>query len=172
MAEQGTKQENLGVHEAVAEKTLFNWSAPARPFKRQSREFYVTAASVAVLFGLILFLIDGIMPVLLIIAFCFLFYVLYNVEPEKLEYSITNYGIRIATSLIPWESLGRFWFSSRMGSSVLVLERNGIIGRIELVYDKKDEKTLENHLKKYLLNEEIQPNFLDKSTNWVASKIQ
>ena len=171
-AQVGEDKKDIGVHEAIAEKTLFSWKAPARPFKRQSREFYVTAVSIAVLVGLILFLIDGIMPVLLIVAFCFLFYVLYNVEPEKLEYKITTLGIRISESLIPWEDLGRFWFSERMGSKVLVLERSGIIGRIELVYSKKNEKEIEKDLKKYLLNEEAAPNILDKSSSWVANKIQ
>src|SRR5690606_14974424 len=90
------------------EKVLFTWTAVARPFKRQSREFYVTALSIAVLFGLILFLIDGIMPVLLIVAFCFLFYVLHNVEPENAEYKITTFGIRVADRLTVWDDIVRF----------------------------------------------------------------
>lgn len=154
------------------EKTLFSWSAQARPFKRQTKEFYVTAASIAVLFGLILFLIDGIMPVLLIVAFCFLFYVLHNVEPDKSEYKITTFGIRIAGGLTTWEKIGRFWFSERMGSDVLVLETSGLVGRVELVIDKKDKETIQKMLKKYLLHEEAEAGFLDKSANWVAGKIQ
>ena len=166
------KDQDVGVHDQVAEKTLFEWTAQERPFKKQSREFYITAASIAVLLGLILFLIDGIMPVLLIAGFCFLFYVLYNVEPGKATYRLTNYGIRIADSLTIWENLGRFWFASRMGSDVIVLEKAGLIGRIELVYDIKDKDKLEKILKKYLLNEEAAPTILDKSANWVAGKIQ
>lgn len=166
------KERETGVHDAIAEKTLFSWVAQARPFRRKSREFYITAVSVAVLFGLILFLIDGIMPVLLIVGFGFLFYVLSTVEPEKMEYSITSYGIRIGNSLTPWENLGRFWFSERLGSDVLVLETGGLIGRIELVYDKKDKEKLEKILKKYMLHEEATPTFLDKTANWVAGKIQ
>ena len=166
------KEKEVSVHDAIAEKTFFEWSAQSRPFKRKTKEFYVTAASIAVLFGLILFLIDGIMPVLLIVGFGFLFYVLHSVEPEQVEYKITNYGIRIANSLTPWENIGRFWFSERLGSDVLVLETGGLIGRIELVYAKKDREKLEKTLKKYLLLEEAAPNFLDKSANWVAGKIQ
>jgi len=154
------------------EKTIFVWTAAARPFKRQSREFYVTAVSIAVLFGLILFLIDGIMPIVLIVAFGFLFYVLYNVEPEKIEYKITTFGIRIAGSLNPWDNVARFWFSERMNSQVLVLETGGIIGRIELVINPKDKPVLEKALKKYILHEEAPSSLLDKSANWVAGKIQ
>lgn len=154
------------------EKVLFSWTASARPFKRQSREFYVTALSIAVLFGLILFLIDGIMPVLLIVAFCFLFYVLHNVEPERAEYKITTFGVRVADRLTIWDDILRFWFSERMGSSVLVLETAGLIGRFELVIDKKDKDTVEKHLKKYVIHEESTPNILDKSANWVSGKLQ
>ncbi len=154
------------------EKELFTWSAPSRPFKRQSREFYITALSVAVLFGLILYFIDGIMPVLLIVAFGFLFYVLSTIEPEKIDYKITSYGIRIANSLTPWENFIRFWFSERMGSHVLVLEVGGIIGRIELIYEEKDKPAIEKILRKYLLHDEAVPTVLDKGANWVARKIQ
>lgn len=173
-AQDSTLKENeeVGVHDAIAEKSIFEWSAQARPFRRRTREFYVTAASIGVLFGLILFLIDGIMPVLLMVGFGFLFYVLHNVEPEKAEYKITNYGLRVSGSLIPWDNIGRFWFSERLGSDVLVLETGGLIGRIELVYDKKDREKLEKTLKKYLLHEEAAPTILDKSANWVAGKIQ
>jgi hypothetical protein len=166
------KDRENGVHDAIAEKVEFSWQAQSRPFKRQTREFYVTATSVAVLLGLILFLIDGIMPVLLIVGFGFLFYVLCTVEPEPIEYKITNYGIRIGNSLTLWENLGRFWFSQRLGTDVLVLETSGLIGRIELVYNKKDKGNLEKVLKKYTLHEEATPTFLDKGANWVAGKIQ
>lgn len=165
-------KEEIGVHDAVAERDVFSWIAKLRPFKRKSREFYVTAASVAVLFGLILFLIDGIMPVLLIVGFSFLLYVLNNVEPENIEYKVTNYGIRIGNSLTPWENMGRFWFSERLGSDVLVLETAGLIGRVELIYEPKDKEKLEKALKKYLVHEEAVPTILDKSANWVAGKLQ
>lgn len=171
MAAQSTLKEQENGSQ-VEEKTLFTWSGASRPFKRQTREFYITAISIAVLFSLILYIIDGIMPVLLIAAFAFLFYVLSTVEPEKIEYKITTYGIRIANSLTPWERFGRFWFSKRLGSEVLVFEVGGLVGRVELVIAEKDKPQLEKILKKYLLNEEATPTILDKSANWIAGKIQ
>ncbi len=166
------KDSQTGVHDLIAEKVDFVWSAKSRPFKRKTREFYVSATSIVTLFGFILFLIDGIMPVLLIIGISFLFYILHNIEPELVEYKITNYGIRIGDYLTPWEKLGRFWFSERLGSDVVVLETLGLIGRMELVYDKKDKDEIENSLKKYILHEEATSNLLDKCANWVARKIQ
>ena len=58
------------------EKDLFAWRAPARPFKRRNKEFWTRIMVIAAIFGLILFLIEGAMPVILIISIIFLYYVL------------------------------------------------------------------------------------------------
>ena len=56
----------------VPERELMSWTAPARPFKRRDRQFYVTTFSIAGIVGLILFLAEGFMPVLLIISIVFI----------------------------------------------------------------------------------------------------
>src|SRR3989344_1449467 len=55
---------------------------PSRPFKTRSREFYVTLFAITGLVGLILFIAEGAMPVVLLIAIVFLFYILSTVAPE------------------------------------------------------------------------------------------
>ena len=45
------------------EKDLVTWIAPARPFKRRDRQFYLTTVSIAGIVCLILFLAEGAMPV-------------------------------------------------------------------------------------------------------------
>ena len=81
------------------EKDLVIWTAPARPFKRRGRQFYVTVFAIAGIVSLILFLAEGIMPVILIISLVFLYYVLSTVQPEDIEYKVTTKGIRIANKL-------------------------------------------------------------------------
>jgi len=63
------------------ERDLVVWIAPARPFKRRDRQFYVTTFAIAGIVSLILFLAEGLMPVLLIVSLVFLYYVLSTVEP-------------------------------------------------------------------------------------------
>ena len=57
------------------EKDLITWVAPARPFKRRDKQFYLTTVSIAGIVCLILFLAEGAMPVILIISLIFLYYV-------------------------------------------------------------------------------------------------
>lgn len=154
-----------------ANKLLLEWSAPARPFKRRTRDFYVTILALAALFGLILFLIDGAMPVVLIIALLFLFYVMSTIEPETVAYKITEEGIKIGEDMNPWELFGRFWFSNRFGSDLLVIESTNLGGRTEIVLTKAIKPQVEETLSKYLVYEEVPASLIDKASNWFSKRV-
>src|SRR5689334_17210894 len=117
------------------EKVILSWTAKSRPFKRRSRDFYVTLMSVAVLIGLLLFIIEGILPVLLVGALVFLFWVLSTVEPDQITYEITNRGIKIAGHTTAWDQMGRFWETDRLGAKLIVIETAQLPGRMEMVVD-------------------------------------
>lgn len=155
-----------------AEKTMFEWTALSRPFQRRSREFYVRLLSAVGLVGAILFVIEGLMPVVLLGALVFLFYVLSTVEPERVEYKITSFGVRFAGRLTEWEKLGKFWFVNRLGADLLVFELFAIPGRLEMVINKSDIPQIEKELKKHLVHEEVPPNSFDKAANWASKKLQ
>lgn len=153
------------------EADLLVWTAPARPFKRRDRQFYVTTISIASLVSLILFLAEGAMPVILIISLIFLYYVLSTVEPENIEYKITNKGIKIANKTTLWEQMGRFWFSKRYSSDLLVFETFVLPGRMELVVDQTQKEQIKKVLAKYLTEEEISPSKLDRAVDWFSKKM-
>ena len=153
------------------EQDLFAWRAPSRPFKTRSREFYVTLFAITGLVGLILFIAEGAMPVVLLIAIVFLFYILSTVAPEEIEYRITNRGIKIAGSKTDWQMMGRFWFTRRMESDLLVIETFTIPGRLELVVKSEEIETIRKNLSSYLTEEEVQPSGLEKAANWFSSKL-
>ena len=157
--------------EEKIEKELFSWSAPARPFKRRDREYYVTLLAIASIVGLVLFIAEGAMPVILLAALVFLYYILNTVEPESVGYKISTWGIRVANVLNPWENLRRFWFSERRGNWLLVLETNGLSGRLELVINQDDLEKLRENLKEYLPEEKITPSFFDKTVDWVSQRL-
>jgi hypothetical protein len=154
-----------------AERVLFSWKAPARPFKRRDRQFWMTLIAIAAILGLILFLIEGAMPVILIIALVFLFYVLSTVEPEEIDYQITNKGIRIADKRTNMGVLTRFWFTRRFNSELLVFEMAILPGRLEVVINPKDKGSIRKALSAYLSEEEAPPSGLDKAANWFAKKL-
>lgn len=153
------------------EKDLIVWIAPARPFKRRDKQFYVTTISIAGMVCLILFLAEGAMPVILIISLIFLYYVMSTVAPQDLEYKITNKGVKIGGRLTQWQSLGRFWFSKRYDSLLLVFETKTISNRMELVIKDEIKEEIEKILKEYLIEEEISPSNLDKAVDWFSKKL-
>lgn len=168
MAKDLAQDNNRGQEE---EKDLYVWTAPSRPFKKRTRDFYVTAVAIASLIGLIMFFIDGFMPVLLIISIVFLYYVMSTIPPENIEYKVTTRGIKVANNLTEWPMMGRFWFTSRFGSELLVVETANFPGRLEMVVNKSDQETLIKVLGKYLTHEEIPASILDKASNWVSKRM-
>lgn len=153
------------------ERDLVTWSAFARPFKRRTRQFYVTAIAIASVVGLILFLAEGVMPVVLLIALIFLFYVMNTVEPQVVEYKITTRGISMAGKKVDWGLLGRFWFAKRSDIDLLIIETSNFPGRMEFVIKEESKEEIKKALSSYLPEEEIPPSALDKAAAWVSKKL-
>ncbi len=153
------------------EKDLVIWTAPARPFKRRSRDFYVTVIAMAAVAGVVLFLIEGWLPVVLVISLVFLFYVMSTVEPQNIEYKITNKGIKIAGNLTGWEIMGRFWFTKRLDNELLVIETRSLPGRLELVVNPDIKDQIKKGLSDYLVHEEVPASNLDKAANWFSKRM-
>jgi len=154
-----------------SERDIYVWSAPARPFKRRDRQFYVTTFAITGIVSLILLFAEGPMPVLLIVSLVFLYYVLSTVEPENVEYKISNKGIKIAGKLTSWSYLTRFWFSKSLDSDMLVLETTLIPGRIEMVIKPDSKSILKKEISAYIPFEELPSTGLDKATDWLTSKM-
>jgi len=153
------------------ERDLIVWHAPARPFKRRNREFFVTVIAIAALSGLVLFLIEGFLPVILIISIVFLFYIMSTVEPDEIEYKITNRGIKVAGKQTAWGMMGRFWLTQRFDSQLLVVETLNFPGRLEVVIDPQVKTQIEKEVGNYLVHEKVPPSYLDKTANWFSRKL-
>ncbi len=153
------------------ERDLVTWIAPGRPFRRRDRQFYVTTFAIAGIVSLILFLAEGIMPVILIISLVFLYYVLSTVQPDNVEYKITTKGIKIAGKLTEWQYLNRYWFSKRFESELMIVDTVLLPGRIEFVINPEVKVELKKEVSAYIPYEEVPPAALDKITNWFAAKL-
>lgn len=165
------KSENQSVEIGQEEKILLTWVGPARPFKKRDKKFYITVVAIAGLFSLIMFLAEGPLPVLLIVSVVFLFYVLSTVEPEQIEYQITTKGIKMAGRQTPWGDATRFWFTTRLGIDLLVLETVKFPGRLEVVVPEEKKRNIKDAVTKYLKHEQAPPSSLDKLANWFSKKL-
>ena len=153
------------------ERDLVTWTAFARPFKRRDRQFYVTTFAIAGIVSLILFLAEGVMPVILIISLVFLYYVLSTVQPEDVEYKITTKGIKIAGKLTEWQYLNRYWFIKRFDNELMVVDTVLLPGRIEFIITPEVKEKLKTEVSTYIPYEEVSPTALDKVTSWFAAKL-
>ncbi len=153
------------------EKDLLTWTAPARPFKRRDRQFYVTLIAIASIVGLVLFLVEGFMPVILLISLVFFYYIMSTVPPEDIEYKLTNKGVKVGGRLTDWSLFTRYWFSRRFDSELLVFEMTAIPGRMELVMKEELKEQIKRVLTPYVAYEEVPPGALDKATEWFSQKL-
>jgi hypothetical protein len=153
------------------ERELITWTAPSRPFKRYGRRFYVTIFSIVGIISIILFVAEGLMPVILLVSLIFLFYVLSTVPPENIEYKITNMGVNIAGKKTGWQNIVRFWFSSKTGSDILTFSTVMLPGRMELVINPEIKDKLKKEISAYVPYEEMPPSAFDKIAGWLISKL-
>lgn len=151
---------------------LFSWKAPVRPFKRRNKEFYTTVLAVALLVGIIGFVIEGILTIVVVLSLVFLIYVLSSIEPEEVEHKITSKGIIFAGGrTYLWRELVNFWFTERFGSSLLIIDILMLPGRLELVISPADKEKIQGILEKHIELQEATPNFLDKSAAWLSKRL-
>jgi len=154
-------------------KILYSWKAPSRPFKKRDKEFWTTVIAIVVLVGLILFFVKEWFLIAAIISFVFVYYVLSTVEPEEMEYKITNRGIIYGGQTYPYEAISQFWFSEKYGQRIVnfELQGGGLIGRLTILVGQGEEKKIKELLLKYLVEEEVKPTFLDKAADWLQKKV-
>lgn len=165
------KKESGSSKRIEPEKVLFSWKQASRPFKRKNRDYWIKLVAIVGMGSMIIFIIEGLVPVVLLISIVFLFYVLSTVEPDTIEYSITNKGVKIEDKRTEWGGLTRYWFSNRSGTELIVFEMVSLPGRLEFVVHKKDKEKIRKTLKDYLLEEEAPPSSYDKAADWFAEKL-
>jgi hypothetical protein len=153
------------------EEVLYEWKAPSRPFKRQSRQFYSTIGVIALLIGLILFFAGQIIPVAVVFAVVFLAYIMYSTPPAVVVHKITSDGIRIEDTLYYWEELGRFWFTKKYNEPLLLIETDHFPFRLTILLGTVKMEEMKFLLEAVLVNEQPPPTAYEKAAKWLQDKI-
>lgn len=160
-----------GMTKPQKEVVLKEWNAASRPYKKHNRQFYSTIAVIALLIALILFFAGQTLPVAVVLAVAFLFYVLNSIPPGIVSHKITTYGIRVENTLYYWEELGRFWFTKKYGLDVLHIEVSRFPNRITLLLGDIPKEEMELNLSEVLLHETPLPTAYEKAAAWLHEKI-
>ncbi len=172
MAEEVIKDE-LG--QEIEEKVSISWLGPERPMRVRSREFFGTISVLAILVAIVLFFIEGFMPVLLVGAVMFVVIMSSRVEPKMIEYRISNKGIMVGGAHYAWEEMTVFWDeSSRDGEMIHVLTIRRWPLQVLLILPKKGEVTLETvkkEIAKKVRYQKPPETRIDKGLKWFNEKV-
>lgn len=160
------------VSQPEAEKDLFTWKAPSRLFKKRNREFYTTVGALVVLVSVILIFAKEFLLVGVIMSFGFVTYVLATIPPDQVTHRFTNKGIRILDKLHPWFTLGRYWWETKWGQTLLHIEVPGQFpARLSFILGEANQEELNQLLSKYLIHQKPDPTWFDKASKWLQEKV-
>lgn len=166
-SETGEIPENVKV-----EKILLEWSAPSRPYKVRSREFYTTILSIAFLLGVILLLLKEFLLIGVIMAFAFLSYVLATYKPVDAQHKITTSGIRTDNKLYEWSGLTNFWLKKQWDQEVVICKTvTALPGVILLVLDPAQREKIIKEIGDKIPLVKPTDSFVDKASKWLGNKI-
>jgi len=152
-------------------KTLLEWKAPSRVFKKRNKEFFSTILTMAALIIIILALLKEWILILTVVSFVFLVFVMEKTPPEEVEHKITNRGIITGEKEYRWKKLKRFWFEEKNEKKILCVETITFPRILMMLLGQREESELRNVLASYL-PEEIPPKpAMDRIVQWLAEKI-
>ncbi len=150
-----------------------SWSAPARPFKERSQEYFKTIAAMVFLIAIILFFAKEFLLIGAIFSIAFVGYALASVPPGEVEHRITNLGVETAGHFHRWEELRDFWFEESHGHKMLTIHTFlPFPARLYLLLSGTSEEKIKSLLSEYIpYREKPEKTFLDKASVWLAAKI-
>jgi hypothetical protein len=154
------------------EKVLFEWEAAERSFKTRDRDFWITAVSILILVGVILFFVKEFFLIIALISVLFLYYVMSTVPPQTVRNKITNRAVYFGELRYEWDLLLRFWFKNSLDSELLQFETDLRFPRqVSLVIHPEDKEELKKIIVKKIPLVESSPTFIDKLTKWFGDRL-
>jgi len=151
-------------------RTILEWSAPGRPFKKRSKQYYLTSILIALLIEVILFLFSQYILMLVVLSFLFVTFTLVSITPSDFKYRISSEGITVEDHFFLWQEMYDFYFKKREGVDVVhVRTRSLIPGELTLTLGNTDREKVKSALLPYLpYREYIKPTFMEKSGDWLS----
>lgn len=150
-------------------KTILEWSAPGRPFRRRGKQYYLTSLLIVLLIEIILFLFSQYMLMLVAVSLLFVAFALATVPPSDFKYRISSEGITIEDHFFLWQELYDFYFKKKEGVDVVHLRTHSFIpGELTLTLGSIDREHIKSTLLPYLpYRETVRQNFMEKSGQWL-----
>lgn len=151
-------------------RTLLSWSAPGRPFRKKTREFYLSCLLIFFLIEVIVFLFAQYQLMLAVGAVTFLAIALSTVPPKDFHYRISTEGVKVEDHFYIWNELYDFYFKHFDKVDVLVIRTEALIpGELKITLGNVSR----DHVRKVLINflpyrEVVRKTFMEKSADWLS----
>lgn len=151
-------------------KTLLAWTAPGRPFRKRTKQYYLTSLLIMLFVEVILFLFSQYMLMLVVLSLVFVAFALATVPPRDFHYRISTEGITVEDHFYLWQELYDFYFKKRNGIDVLHIRTHAFIpGELTITLGSVGEEHVKSVLLPFLpYREYIKPTFMDKSADWLS----
>jgi len=151
-------------------KTLLAWTAPGRPFRKRSKQYYLTSLLIMLLIEIILFLFHEYLLMLVVVSLVFVAFALATIPPHPFHYRISTEGITIEDHFFLWQELYDFYFQKVEGVDVLRIRTHAFIpGELTLTLGDIDKEQIKKIILPYLpYREVIKQTFMEKSGEWLS----
>lgn len=169
-AEDGKTREDYEPYENQDQvRTLLSWNAPGRPYRKRSRDFYISSLMIALLVEIILFLFAQYLLMLVVVSFVFVSFALAAVPPHDFNYKISTEGVRVEDHFYLWEELYDFYFKRKNTVEVLHIRTRAFIpGELTLTLGEMQRQHVSQVMSPYLpYREYVKPTFMEKSGDWL-----
>lgn len=155
-----------------SEEKEFVWQAPARPYQKRNRDYYVTVFLLAFLLIIIAFFIKEWLIIGVVLAIMFVSYILAAVSPDTVEHKITTHGIWAGGTFYKHKEIHHFWFENQLKSTILVLELKKTHAHILLVIPPGEKSKITALLKKSIRKREKPlKSFVDIVSSWLSRTV-
>ncbi|MFH1186627.1 MAG: hypothetical protein V1697_00460 [Candidatus Levyibacteriota bacterium] len=164
------KEKDIADRSFEGVRTLLSWKAPGRPFRKRSKQYYLTSILIAFLIETILFLFSQYLLMLVVASLLFLAFALASVPPRDFHYRISTEGIMVEDHFFLWQELYDFYFKKNDHIDTLHIGTHAFFpGEITIPFQNIDKEHLKNILVPFLpYREFVKPTFMEKSADWLT----
>jgi len=150
--------------------TFLEWTAPGRPFKKRTKQYYLTALLIMIFVEIILFLFSQYLLMIVVLSLIFVAFALATIPPKNFHYRISSEGIMIEDSFFLWQELSEFYFKKRENvETIHILTQDYFPGELVITLGDLDQDRIKNVLLAHLpYREYIKPTFVEKSADWLT----
>ena len=137
-------------------KTLLSWTAPGRPFRKRTKQYFLTALLLMLLIEIVLFLFSQYALMLVVLSLVFVSFALAIVPPHDFHYRISTEGITIEDHFSLWQELYDFYFKKIEGVDVLQIRTHDLLpGVLTIPIHGLDKEHVKSVLLPYLPFREV-----------------